>query len=193
MTPNEKIAALRMLYDRYGQNAYTEACSKLSHMEQCATAALEQGESEELQLAAFLHDIGHLLAEHRQIEERDDLGFYNHSELGADYLEELGFEPEIVHLVRFHVQAKRYLAAVDSDYMARLSAASRATLEQQGGPMNRREIASFAEQSGLASLLRLRRFDDLGKASGADTRGLDYWLELGRRHLDARETAGTTG
>ena len=189
MTADEKIAELRLLYDDFGQNAYTEACSKQSHMEQCATAALEHGESEEMQLAAFLHDVGHLLAEYRQIEERDELGFHNHSELGAEYLEELGFASEIVSLVRFHVQAKRYLAAVDSDYLAHLSAASLATLKQQGGPMNCRETAAFAEHVNLAELLRLRRLDDLGKAAEADTRKLDHWLELGRRHLEARAPA----
>lgn len=187
MTLDEKIAALRLLYDGYGQNAYTEACSKQSHMEQCATAALEQGESEELQLAAFLHDVGHLLAEHRQIEERDALGFYNHSELGAEYLEELGFASEIVSLVRFHVQAKRYLATVDAEYLEHLSAASLATLKQQGGPMNGPESAAFAQYANLDELLRLRRLDDLGKAAEADTRNLDHWLELGRRHLESRE------
>lgn len=183
LTTDQKIDELKALFEAYGNHKYTDVCSKQSHMEQCATIGMQQGDDEDMQLAAFLHDIGHLLAEMNQLDGRDELGFHKHSEIGADYLAELGFSARIVRLVGMHVQAKRYLAATDQNYMKQLSPASLATLIQQGGPMRADEAETFEHCADCEDLVHLRQLDDLGKKPDMAVKGLDYWLELARRHL----------
>ena len=54
---------------------------------------------------------------------------------------QLGFSDTVVFLTAQHVAAKRYLCAREPGYLEALSAASRTTLEHQGGPMSERECA----------------------------------------------------
>ena len=65
--------------------------------------------------------------------------------------------------MRHHVNAKRYLCAVDPDYYAKLSEASRQTLHFQGGPMTAAEAAECAADSRWPAVLRFRSYDEAGK------------------------------
>jgi predicted HD phosphohydrolase len=65
--------------------------------------------------------------------------------------------------VEYHVQAKRYLTLRQPGYYARLSEASRRTLEYQGGVMNEAEADAF-ERDPLCSIsLRMRQWDEMAK------------------------------
>src|SRR5258708_32702064 len=115
-------------------------------MVQAAQLAEEQGYDEEVILAAFLHDIGHICVDARgdngavsAYRQMDGFGIIDHEEIGAEFLGEKGFSRKIVRLVESHVEAKRYLTFKDPAYYARLSEASKKTLEFQGGPMNQAE------------------------------------------------------
>jgi predicted HD phosphohydrolase len=77
-----------------------------------------------------------------------------------------------------HVAAKRYLCAVDRSYFARLSAASVRTLELQGGPMSAAEVATFESERFFADAVRVRRWDDQGKALGVVTPALSAYGDL---------------
>ncbi|MFT4155102.1 HD domain-containing protein [Parafilimonas sp.] len=124
------------LFEKFGNEDYDgEPVSQSSHMIQCAMEAMSQGEDAELILGAFLHDIGHLLKHVTQTEEMDSYGVVNHEGLGAQFLQEKGFSKRICAMVEHHVNAKRYLVAVDETYQAKLSEASLQTLQWQGGPM----------------------------------------------------------
>ena len=49
------------LYDRYGGEDYIgEPVSQVEHMSQAAALAQNEGHDDEVVLAAFFHDIGHL-------------------------------------------------------------------------------------------------------------------------------------
>jgi putative nucleotidyltransferase with HDIG domain len=112
-------------------------------MSQAAALAKEEGYDDEVILAAFFHDIGHLCADAAAVGSMDGMGNIDHEKLGADYLIERGFSARMANLVNGHVIAKRYLTYKYPEYYNKLSAASKATLEFQGGPMNVDEAASF--------------------------------------------------
>ncbi|QGZ56463.1 phosphonate degradation HD-domain oxygenase [Paraburkholderia acidiphila] len=174
------LADIRGLFETYGALAYSgEPVTQLEHALQSGALAEEDGASEELTAAAFLHDLGHLL--NRQGEtptERgiDDLHQYYALPFLRPVLPESVLEP-----IRLHVDAKRYLCAVDEAYFGCLSADSVRSLELQGGIFNADEARDFAARPHAEDAVRLRRWDDLAKVAGKPTPDLDHYLQLVER------------
>lgn len=137
-----------------------ESISQMEHGLQAADRAFSLGSSDELILAALLHDVGHLLTEQEQMAQ---LGVKNHECIGADYLARIGFSTQVTDLVRSHVDAKRYLCSKTPRYLDKLSPASLATLTWQGGPMTAEECQSFEQSPIFKDALRLRSFDEYAK------------------------------
>src|SRR5580693_9294730 len=87
------------LYEEHGGAEYAgEKVSQLEHMVQAAQLAEAQGYDEEVILAAFLHDIGHISGAAKGDEsmsasrgEMDGFGIKDHEELGAQFLRGKGF------------------------------------------------------------------------------------------------------
>src|SRR5205085_1602031 len=99
----------------------------LAHGLQCA--ALLAGvapDDEELQIAGLVHDVGTVLWPGRP---------RTHADAGAAAVADL-LGGRVAWLVGHHDEAKRYLVTTDPDYRSRLSAASVATLEVQGGRLD---------------------------------------------------------
>ncbi len=135
---------LLSLYIRYGQNDYIgEPVSRIEHMCQVAQLAEEAGYDDDVILAAFFYDIGHLLESELDTDQMDGYGVVDHEKIGAAYLLEKGFLNKISRLVASHVVAKRYLAFKYPEYRQRLSETSRKTLVFQGGPMDGAGAAVF--------------------------------------------------
>ncbi len=156
------IAEVFGLYERFGDNDYIgEPVSQIEHMSQAAELAMAGGFDDEVVLAAFFHDIGHLCAE--GAESMGGFGVINHERLGADYLRRAGFSESLARLVEYHVQAKRYLTLKEPGYYERLSEASRRTLEYQGGVMTAVEAEAFEQDPLCAVSLRMRQWDELAK------------------------------
>lgn len=166
-----------------GRDYIGEPVSQLDHALQTAACARRAGAGEAELIAALLHDVGHLCdpAAPRMA----DVGVLRHEELGADYLAGLGFAHAVCELVRGHVAAKRYLVATRPGYAARLSAASRATLRHQGGPMSPEACARFRADGLHVAKLRLRAWDEEAKVPGLRVDGLDAYRPLLRAHLEA--------
>ncbi|KXK68857.1 phosphohydrolase, partial [Pseudomonas monteilii] len=60
-TPAQIIDSTFALYERHGSDDYIgEAITQLEHMSQAAQLAIAEGFDDEVVLAAFFHDIGHL-------------------------------------------------------------------------------------------------------------------------------------
>jgi phosphonate degradation associated HDIG domain protein len=156
------IAEVFGLYERFGDNDYIgEPVSQIEHMSQAAELAMAEGFDDEVVLAAFFHDIGHLCAE--GAENMGGFGVVSHERLGAEYLRRAGFSERLARLVEYHVQAKRYLTLKEPGYYERLSEASRRTLEYQGGVMTVAEAEAFEQDPLCAVSLRMRQWDELAK------------------------------
>ncbi|MFG2846631.1 phosphonate degradation HD-domain oxygenase [Kitasatospora sp. NPDC048296] len=177
---NRRTAALDGIAELFageGAGEYLgEAVTMAEHMLQAAAAAEAAGAPDHLVAAALLHDIGHFQG---ALHGRDLMrGQDNrHSHTGADWLARW-FGPEVTEPVRLHVAAKRYLCAVEDGYRARLSEASEYTLQVQGGPMDEREAAAFAELPGAVDAVAVRRWDEQAKEAGASTPDFEHYRPL---------------
>lgn len=167
-------------YERLGHRLYGEQVNQNQHALQCAAFAADDGASESLVVAALLHDYGHLL------EALEDTGRpasdAGHEMVGAALLGQL-FGLDVTQPVALHVAAKRYLCAVDPDYLQALSPASVHSLKLQGGPFSAEEAGKFERLEGFHDAVRLRRYDDLGKVPDAVTLGFINYVPTMRRML----------
>jgi phosphonate degradation associated HDIG domain protein len=158
------------LYDEWGSEHYDEDVAQLDHALQTAAWATRAGASDELIAAALLHDVGHLL-----FLAGDATG--PHEDTGPTFLVAL-FPPAVLAPIALHVPAKRYLCAVEPDYLAGLSVGSVRSLQTQGGPMTSAEAAAFEATPGWADAVALRRWDDAGKVDGATVADLASYEPL---------------
>jgi 2-amino-1-hydroxyethylphosphonate dioxygenase (glycine-forming) len=172
------------LYRQYGGSEYAgEKVSQLEHMVQAAQLAESGGYDEEVILAAFLHDIGHIAEEATGENEMDEYGIKDHEALGAQYLSELGFSSKISKLVASHVQAKRYLTRKDPDYFNQLSEASKRTLQFQGGMMTIEEANAFEKDPLFSEIILMRRWDEQAKIQDKPVPDLNHFHDLIVHHL----------
>ena len=183
------------LYKEHGGAEYAgEKVSQLEHMAQAAQLAEAQGYDEEVILAAFLHDIGHISEAAKGDESisasrrMDGYGIKDHEEIGAEFLREKGFSKKIARLVESHVEAKRYLTYKDPVYYANLSDASKRTLEYQGGPMTAEEATAFEQYPLFDLIIRMRNWDEQAKIEHQPLPDLGHYREMMLHHL---QTAGT--
>lgn len=114
-----------------------------------------------MELAAWLHDIGHLVS---GLEGSPTLVGIDdaHESLGAVLLTPL-FGHAVAEPVALHVAAKRYLVATRPGYALTLSPDSTRSLALQGGPMSPYEAAAFIARPFARDALRLRAWDDMAK------------------------------
>lgn len=163
---SEAVGVIAELFASEGADDYLgEAVTQASHMLQAAALAEEAGAPPALIAAALLHDVGHFTG---TVSGRDLMrGTDNrHSEQGANWLAQW-FGPDVTEPVRLHVDAKRYLCAVEPGYLGRLSPASVYTLGVQGGPMQGDELAKFEASPFAADACQVRRWDDEAKDPAA--------------------------
>jgi phosphonate degradation associated HDIG domain protein len=163
-------------FDRRGGDRYGEHVTQLEHALQCAYLGAREGADESLIAAALLHDYGHFFEGRGDAAERDGEDAH-HEAHGAKLLRQW-FAPAVTTPVALHVAAKRYLCAVEPDYMAALSDASRLSLRLQGGPFSAEQATGFSEAPYAADAVRLRRWDDEGKVAGAIIPALETYRDL---------------
>ena len=177
MDPIERI--LSILHEKGGADYGSERVTQLEHALQCAQLAEVAGAASALIAASLLHDFGHMIhdlgrdAAARGLDDR-------HEVRGRDWLGQW-FAEDVTGPVRLHVDAKRYLCAVDPGYFATLSPASVRSLELQGGPFAADRAKSFFAQPHAPAAVELRRWDDSAKEPGRRTPDLARF----RRHLQA--------
>ncbi|MBL1086679.1 TauD/TfdA family dioxygenase [Streptomyces actinomycinicus] len=174
----DSLAPLAALFAGAGSAEYLgEPVSMAQHMLQAGALAEAAGAPPHLVAAALLHDVGHVdgdVVTGRALMSGSD---NRHSHTGADALGRW-FGPEVTEPVRLHVAAKRYLCAVEPGYHARLSEASKYTLEVQGGVMSPVQAAEFAALPGAADAVAVRRWDDEAKDPDAFTPPFEHFLPL---------------
>lgn len=181
-TADAFVAELTDLFTRLGDLRYGEGVSQLEHALQTAHHAKLDGAPPALVAAALLHDVGHLMQ--KIGENAADLGIdARHEHISAGYLAR-AFGPEVTEPVRLHVAAKRYRVAIDPDYLEHLSPASLQSLALQGGPMSPDEIDAFLADPAAEAALRLRGYDEAGKAPEAEVAGFETYQDLLRDLID---------
>ena len=177
------IAEIMSLYAQRGDDDYLgEPVSQLQHAAQAADLASAQGYGLDVICAAFLHDIGHLCST-ANAPRMDAFGVAHHEQIGADYLRARGVSDTVSRLVAGHVAAKRYLTQRNPKYFAQLSAASKRTLEFQGGPMSAADAEAFESDSLAPLILALRHFDEGAKDAALPAPALARYAGFLRSHL----------
>lgn len=173
------------LYEKYGAGEYAgEKVTQLQHMVQAGELAKNAGYDDEVILAAFLHDIGHILeSEHEQM---DGFGTVDHEKVGADFLRERGFSERLARLVENHVSAKRYLTLKNPAYYEGLSEASKKTLEYQGGRMTEAEAAAFESDELFKEFIDMRFWDEQAKIEDMPLASIEYYKNLMIKYLETR-------
>lgn len=161
---NKIIDQFKQLYFNQGLLKYGENITQTEHAVQCWYCAKKENAPLNLRVAAFLHDIGHLLYAELEMKSHTD---FKHEELGAQFLHNLDFNNEIVELILSHVWAKRYLVTKDPNYLKQLSKASIDSFYAQGGLLTSDEMNYYKQHVNLNNCLLLRKWDDLGKDENA--------------------------
>jgi len=158
---------LTALYERRGHLQYAgEPVTQLMHAWQCLLCGQREGAGPSMLLAAFFHDVGHLL-------QADDCSPTlagiddRHEKVGAALLARV-FGRSVSLPVALHVDAKRFLVSTDPGYMARLSEDSVRSLKLQGGAMTEAEQSSFMENAWHEDAIRLRRWDEEAKEASRE-------------------------
>ncbi|MEM9151382.1 MAG: phosphonate degradation HD-domain oxygenase [Cyanobacteria bacterium P01_F01_bin.3] len=159
-------------HSQYGREAVTQK----QHALQCATLAQSAHSEPSLVTACLLHDFGHLV--HTLGEDAAERGINDrHEERALPYLKGI-FPKSVTEPVRLHVNAKRYLCAIDDEYWDTLSPASKRSLELQGGIFSEEEARVFINQPYAKDAVQLRIWDDLAKDPEMSTPELDHFLPV---------------
>lgn len=164
------------LYRDYGGSDYIgENITQLEHALQCAhQASIDYPDNNAIILGAFLHDVGHLISLHDiehpsnkllsyNNESLNGLGLINHENVGANFLDNIGYPKIVGDLGRYHVMAKRYLVTRDSEYLNNLSDASKETFKLQGGVLSESELENFDNNEHKELFIKMRNWDDRAK------------------------------
>lgn len=159
---NACTESILALYWNGGDRQYSgEPVTQWAHAWQCAQLAEKAGASPALQLASFLHDVGHLGVSSEgtpTLRGEDDF----HENAGAALLEPI-FGRAVSEPVRLHVRAKRYWVSTSTSYAQKLSPDSVRSLHLQGGLMSAQEREAFEAEPFFKDALTLRVWDDMGK------------------------------
>lgn len=159
-------------HSQYGREAVTQK----QHALQCAMLAARAKSDSALVVACLLHDFGHLV--HTLGEDAAERGIDDrHEYLALPYLREV-FPLAVTEPIRLHVNAKRYLCAVDAEYWDDLSPASKRSLALQGGIFSEAEARTFISQPYAKDAVQLRIWDDLAKNPDTQTPVLDYFFPM---------------
>lgn len=166
LTAEQQSKILTLIRENGARDYIGEKITQEQHFIQTALMAYNDGASNELIIASYLHDIGHLIDMEKQELSMEGYGRKEHEQVGADFLRSLGVNSYVCDLVESHVYSKRYNSTMHPEYLETLSSASRQTLIYQGGKLTDEEIQWFESQYYFNDALKLRKYDDTGKQVG---------------------------
>ena len=181
---NETVSEMFSLYEKFGKEDYIgEPVSQIEHMCQAAQLAEAEGYDDEVILAAFFHDIGHLLENVMAVQHMEDYGVANHETLAGNYIRQKGFSEKIARLAESHVDAKRYLTYKFPEYYNKLSYASKITLHKQGGAMDEMQAGLFETDHLHKLFIKIREWDDKAKIMNLPLPDLSKYREMALKQL----------
>jgi predicted HD phosphohydrolase len=169
-----RTGVLTLMGDTGARAVAGAALTPLQHAWQCGQMARRAGAPVALQLASWLHDLGHLITQAGMAPEVR-AGAAGHDQLGARALAPM-FGEAVARPIGLHVQAKRYLVATRPAYRDMLSRASLLSLDRQGGPMSASDQAAFLACEDASDALRLRAWDDAARIPSPQAFDLQHAL-----------------
>ena len=152
-----------------------EKVTMSEHMIQTAMLAEKAKCNDDLICSCLLHDYGHFILDNPNELVKGNLDG-KHEDIGYEYLKNI-FKKEIIEPIKYHVQAKRYLAR-DEKYFNLLSEASKISLKLRGGVLNDEESAKFEVQDYFKSTILLRKFDEAAKKSDIKMKSIHDYKKL---------------
>lgn len=180
----EIIKEIKTIFTQGGNEAYFgEKVSQFEHAAQSLMLAISDEQSLEMQVAAFLHDIGHLLQPETSEKAMDIYGTKDHEYSAQQWLKNRSFSRKIQEVVKNHVPAKRYLCFKYPEYFTNLSNASKETLKFQGGMMTATEANFFENDQYFEESILLRNWDDKAKIPNIILPNLEECLEIVNNYL----------
>ncbi len=145
------------------------------HMIQSAMLAEKSKSKNNLVCSCLLHDYGHFILEDpEELVKKSKDG--KHEDIGYEYLKRF-FKKEVVEPIKNHVLAKRYLAR-NKKYYNRLSKASIASLNLQGGLLKNKEAKLFEKKEYFKESIKLRKFDEESKKIGIKIKDITDYKSL---------------
>jgi gamma-butyrobetaine dioxygenase len=185
LTPDNAVDKLEALFEAIAGTSYLgEPVTIAEHMLQAAACARRDGASDALTAAALLHDVGYYADANPDNENEADAR-KRHDAAAARVLAPV-LPEAVTEPIRLHVDAKRYLCAVEPAYRDRLSPASIHTMRLQGGVMSRADVDGFAAEPYCEDAVRLRRWDDEGKVPETDMPGFASYRAMLQALVRAR-------
>ena len=172
----QQIAEITRIFQVYGASPYgAEAVTHMQHALQCAYLAERANSRPELVAAALLHDMGHLLGCYAEElpPDADD----GHQTIAPRFLHSL-FPDAVIEPIRLHVDAGRYLSAMDSAHWSALSSTSRKNLTARGGPFTASEATTFIRRPYAPDAVALHRWDEQARNPLARTPGWSHFLPM---------------
>ena len=174
-----------------GSEYYGEPVTQLQHAFQSAELARQQECDDEMVLAAFLHDIGHICGANHHVAVMENYGVINHEKIGAAFLCNRKFSNRLIQLVQAHVSAKRYLTHKNENYYNQLSEASKQTLIFQGGKMSFDEAFVFESDPLFHEMIAMRKMDEKAKEENKQPGKINLYHQMIVEHLVKKETPVT--
>ncbi len=156
VTLDNVVDKLADLFKAIAETSYLdEPITIAEHMLQSAACAKSDG------AAALLHDVGYYVDPLPDNANETDQ-HKRHDKAAARLLSPV-LPAAVAEPIRLHVDAKRYLCAVEPAYYDKLSEASKHTMRLQGGVMDEATTIAFADEAFGPDAVKLRRWDDEGK------------------------------
>jgi predicted HD phosphohydrolase len=152
-----------------------EKVTMSEHMIQTAMLAEKAKCDDDLICSCLLHDYGHFILDNPDKLVKENLDG-KHEDIGYEYLKNI-FKKEIIEPIKYHVQAKRYLAR-DEKYFNLLSESSKISLKLQGGVLNDEESIIFEVQDYFKSTILLRKFDEAAKKTDIKMKSIHDYKKL---------------
>ena len=158
----KNINEILEMYINNGHKNYDKHITHLEHALQTTELAKKNNESEEFQLACFLHDIGHLILNEHNTNKHFLNKDLKHESVAFKYLNNF-FPSSITHPIMHHVLAKRYLCTIDDNYYESLSSASKKSFIIQGGKIDNDFLDILKTNEKFSNAVKMRKYEDLSK------------------------------
>lgn len=194
------LGSIFNFYVNFGSSDYIgENLTQIEHMTEAAMLAefgnldvwpakfeFSEDKDYEMILAAFFHDIGHLLVLNKfDSKSMNGYGIVDHEKIGYDFLKTRGFSDRLCKLVYSHVFTKRYMATkYGDDYMNNLSDASKYTFNEQGRYISESELKDYEQDPLIKDYIKLRYYDDASKIANVDILPIEYYKDMTRDYLE---------